>query len=103
MSMTQSSSQYFDQVAGQWDALRSGYFGEGVRQAAIARAYLRPEMTVADVGAGTGFISAGPHVGNGHFGAQVGPGNGGLAHALTKITRAQGIPLPGHLVKILRG
>ena len=59
MSMTQSSSQYFDQVAGQWDALRSGYFGEGVRQAAIARAYLRPEMTVADVGAGTGFIAAG--------------------------------------------
>ena len=59
MSMTQSSSQYFDQVAGQWDGLRSGYFGEGVRQAAIARAYLRPEMTVADVGAGTGFIAAG--------------------------------------------
>ena len=85
MTMTQSSAQYFDKVAGQWDALRSGYFGEAVRQAAIARAYLRPEMTVADVGVGTGFIAA------------------GLAHGLTKITRAQGIPLTGHLVKILRG
>ncbi len=59
MSMTPASSQYFDRVAGQWDSLRLGYFSEAVRTAAIAKAYLRPEMVVADVGAGTGFIAAG--------------------------------------------
>ena len=59
MSMTPASSKYFEQNAGQWDALRTGYFSEGVRAAAIAKAYLRPEMTAADVGAGTGFIAAG--------------------------------------------
>ena len=57
--MTQASNAYFERVAGQWDSIRASYFGEAVRQAAIARAYLRPEMTVADVGAGTGFIAAG--------------------------------------------
>ena len=59
MTMTPASTQYFDQVAGQWDEIRSGYFSEAVRQAAIAKAYLRPEMIVADIGAGTGFMAAG--------------------------------------------
>ena len=57
--MNNPSSNYFSQVAGQWDTLRSGYFTEAVRQAAIAKAYLHPSMTVADVGAGTGFMAAG--------------------------------------------
>jgi arsenite methyltransferase len=59
MSMTPASSQYFDQVAGEWDGARAGYFSEDVRTAAIARASLRQEMTVADVGAGTGFMTFG--------------------------------------------
>lgn len=59
MSMTNASEQYFEKVAGQWDELRSGYFTEAVRDAAIAHAYLRPDFTVADVGAGTGFMTAG--------------------------------------------
>jgi arsenite methyltransferase len=59
MSMTQDSSKYFQQVAGTWDSIRAGYFGESVRESAIAKAYLRPEMVVADVGAGTGFIAGG--------------------------------------------
>jgi len=59
MSMTSASSAYFGKVAGQWDKIRSGYFTEAVRDAAIGKAYLRREMTVADVGAGTGFVSAG--------------------------------------------
>jgi arsenite methyltransferase len=59
MTMTDASARYFDEVAGQWDDLRTGYFGEAVRQAAIAKAYLRPEMVVADVGSGTGFVAAG--------------------------------------------
>jgi arsenite methyltransferase len=59
MSMTQASAAYFERVAGDWDALRATYFSESVREAAIAHAYLRPEMTVVDVGSGTGFMAAG--------------------------------------------
>ena len=59
MTMTKASAQYFDQVAGEWDNIRAGYFTEAVRESAIAKAYLRPEMAVADVGAGTGFMAAG--------------------------------------------
>jgi arsenite methyltransferase len=59
MSMTQASSEYFERTAAEWDDIRSGYFTEAVRDAAIAKAYLRPEMVVADIGAGTGFMSAG--------------------------------------------
>src|SRR5512140_2615902 len=59
MTATNPSAPYFEKVAGQWDGLRSGYFTEAVREAAIAKAYLRPEMTVADVGSGTGYMAAG--------------------------------------------
>lgn len=59
MSMTKASSEYFNKIAGQWDDIRSGYFTEAVREAAIRKAYLRSEMVVADVGAGTGFMAAG--------------------------------------------
>ena len=59
MTTTNPSAAYFDKVAGQWDAMRSGYFTEGVRAAAIQKAYLHPDMTVADVGAGTGFMAEG--------------------------------------------
>jgi ubiquinone/menaquinone biosynthesis C-methylase UbiE len=57
--MTHNSSKYFEKVAGQWDDLRTGYFTEEVRKTAINKAYLRPEMVVADVGSGTGFMAAG--------------------------------------------
>ncbi|MDD5371644.1 MAG: arsenite methyltransferase, partial [Anaerolineaceae bacterium] len=56
---TRSSEEYFNQIADQWDNLRTSYFTEDVRESAIAKAYLRPEMIVADVGAGTGFMAAG--------------------------------------------
>lgn len=59
MSMTTAAMAYFERTAEQWDTLRAGYFTEAVRATAIAKAYLRPEMTVADVGAGTGFMAAG--------------------------------------------
>ena len=59
MTMSKASSEYFEQVADQWDDLQSGYFTEVVRQTAISKAYLRPEMVVADVGAGTGYMAAG--------------------------------------------
>ena len=59
MTTTNPSANYFEKVADQWDNLQSGYFTETVREAAIAKAYLHPEMIVADVGAGTGFVTAG--------------------------------------------
>jgi arsenite methyltransferase len=59
MTTTNPSAAYFDEVAGQWDSLRTGYFREAVRDAAIANAYLHPGMIAADVGAGTGFLAAG--------------------------------------------
>jgi len=58
-SMTQDSEKYFERVANDWDDIRSGYFTEAVREAAIRKSHLHPGMVVADVGAGTGFISAG--------------------------------------------
>ncbi len=59
MPITNPSANYFAQVADQWDNLRAGYFTEAVRTSALAKAYLHPSMTVADVGAGTGFMAAG--------------------------------------------
>lgn len=53
------SDSYFAQVADDWDALRAGYFSDAVREAAIVAAFLRPEMVVADVGCGTGFMAEG--------------------------------------------
>ena len=49
--------EYFDNVAGQWDEMRRQFFGEGVRRAAIFAAGIRPGMTVADIGTGTGFLA----------------------------------------------
>ena len=59
MAMTQASSEYFQRNAGSWDAISARYFGPAVREAAIAKAFLRPEMVVADIGSGTGFVAAG--------------------------------------------
>ena len=50
---------YFAAVATDWDEIRSGYFTEAMRDAAIALAALSPEMVVADVGTGTGFVIQG--------------------------------------------
>ncbi len=35
-----TSDAYFDQVAGQWDEIRAGYFTEPMRDVAIAKANL---------------------------------------------------------------
>ncbi len=59
MRMTARSQEYFKKVAQDWDTLRQGYFTEEVRQAALQRGYLRPDMAAADIGGGTGFISSG--------------------------------------------
>lgn len=54
-----NSENYFSRVADQWDALRTGFFTEAMRDDAIARAQLPAEAVVADVGTGTGFVLQG--------------------------------------------
>jgi len=53
------SNMYFATVADQWDEIRSGYFTEHMRDAAIAKANLPANAVVADVGTGTGFVARG--------------------------------------------
>jgi len=50
------SKEYFAEVAQDWDAMRSEFFTEEMRDDAIARAKLPPGSVVADVGTGTGFV-----------------------------------------------
>lgn len=59
MTMTPASKEYFDQNAEKWDGLQASYYTESLRTTAIRKAYLRPEYTVADIGAGTGFMTSG--------------------------------------------
>lgn len=53
------ANAYFAGVAEQWDEIRSGYFTEHMRDAAIAKANIPAGAVVADVGTGTGFVAAG--------------------------------------------
>jgi ubiquinone/menaquinone biosynthesis C-methylase UbiE len=53
------SNPYFAEVAERWDEIRSDYFTEHLRDAAIAKARLSLDAVVADVGTGTGFVAAG--------------------------------------------
>jgi ubiquinone/menaquinone biosynthesis C-methylase UbiE len=52
-----SSKDYFDGIAGQWDAMRSEFFSEHVRKKAVEAAGIMPGSVVADVGAGTGYVT----------------------------------------------
>jgi ubiquinone/menaquinone biosynthesis C-methylase UbiE len=52
-----SSRSYFDAVASDWDALRSGFFSERVREAALDALAVEAGRHAADVGAGTGFMT----------------------------------------------
>ncbi len=54
-----SSKNYFEKVANNWDEMRSGFFPESVRQRALEQIDFRPGITIADVGAGTGFLTEG--------------------------------------------
>jgi ubiquinone/menaquinone biosynthesis C-methylase UbiE len=53
------SKRYFKDIAGQWDEMREGYFTQEMRDDAIARAGVRADSMVADVGTGTGFVILG--------------------------------------------
>lgn len=54
-----TGKSYFDAVAQEWDGMREEFFPESLRERAYAKADLKPGLTVADIGAGTGFISEG--------------------------------------------
>ncbi|MFZ6026154.1 MAG: class I SAM-dependent methyltransferase [Chloroflexota bacterium] len=54
-----SSKPYFDRVASQWDAMRTAFFSDAVREKAFAAANLQSGQQAADLGAGTGFITEG--------------------------------------------
>ena len=54
-----SSKQFFNEVAGEWDAMRANFYSEGVREKAFDRAGVRAGQLAADLGAGTGFITEG--------------------------------------------
>ena len=54
-----SSKQYFDDVANQWDTMRASFFQEAVREQAIEKADIQAGQLAADIGAGTGFVTAG--------------------------------------------
>ncbi|WP_078552327.1 class I SAM-dependent methyltransferase [Bacillus alkalicellulosilyticus] len=53
------ANNYFDDVAENWDRLRTNFFSEQVREKAIGLASLKTGQRVADIGAGSGFITEG--------------------------------------------
>ena len=57
--MDDDPREYFESIAHKWDKMRRTFFGEGVRNAAIAAADIKRSDIVADVGVGTGFLAEG--------------------------------------------
>lgn len=51
------SRTYFEEIAEQWDDIRSGFFPEAVRDEALAAAQVEVGRQAADVGAGSGFMT----------------------------------------------
>jgi ubiquinone/menaquinone biosynthesis C-methylase UbiE len=51
-----NSKEYFAEVAEEWDEIRSSFFSEAMRDAAIRRVNLPTGAIIADVGTGTGFV-----------------------------------------------
>lgn len=54
-----SSKDYFDEVAKDWDTMRTAFFSEKVREKAYELAEVEEGKTAADFGAGTGFVTEG--------------------------------------------
>ncbi|HXG39256.1 MAG TPA: class I SAM-dependent methyltransferase [Bacteroidota bacterium] len=52
-----SSKHYFEEVAPQWDQMRSSFFPESIREKAVTAAGVTAGAVAADLGAGTGFIT----------------------------------------------
>ena len=54
-----SSKDYFNQVASQWDEMRTAFYSEAVRERAYVVAGVSAGQVAADIGAGTGFVAEG--------------------------------------------
>ncbi|GIK39813.1 MAG: hypothetical protein BroJett011_36460 [Chloroflexota bacterium] len=54
-----SSKVYFDQIASEWDQMQQSFFSDTVRDKALATAMVQAGQLAADIGAGSGFITAG--------------------------------------------
>ncbi|MBI4852127.1 MAG: class I SAM-dependent methyltransferase [Acidobacteria bacterium] len=54
-----SSKAFFNEIANQWDEMRTSYFSCQVREKAFELAHLEKGKIAADIGAGTGFITEG--------------------------------------------
>ncbi|MDH5510736.1 MAG: class I SAM-dependent methyltransferase [Nitrospinota bacterium] len=52
------SSDYFDNIASQWDGMRQSFFSNSLRDKVIIAAAAATGMTAADIGAGTGFLTS---------------------------------------------
>jgi ubiquinone/menaquinone biosynthesis C-methylase UbiE len=57
--MSNSSREYFADIAQRWDSISAEFFSETVRDKAIDLARVRRGLVAADVGAGTGFLTGG--------------------------------------------
>lgn len=53
------SKTYFDDIATDWDNMQQSFFPEAVKEKAYMLAEIEKETLAADVGAGTGFMTAG--------------------------------------------
>lgn len=51
--------RYFDRIASQWDSMSREFYSEAVREKILSLVHAEPGIMVADLGAGTGFISEG--------------------------------------------
>lgn len=54
-----SSKTYFDEIAQQWDQMQQSFFSDAVRDKALTTAAVQAGQVAADIGAGSGFITAG--------------------------------------------
>jgi C_GCAxxG_C_C family probable redox protein len=53
------SKQYFEKVAGNWDSMQQSFFSEASRNKAYSMAKIKRGDKIADIGAGTGYITEG--------------------------------------------
>lgn len=53
-----SSKTYFDNVATNWDTMRQGFFPDNLRDKALNAAGVQSGQIAADIGSGTGFLTA---------------------------------------------
>lgn len=55
--MNADSKSYFEDISGDWDQMREGFFSKKVRETACTIAQVQPGQFAADIGAGTGFLT----------------------------------------------